>query len=353
MLIECSKGNLDQVKDLASKPEVAGKKILQSMLVTSLAFKHFEVAKFCIKQGARVDRDVDFATWSTMNEKWFELLFPLDVFSVSQHPEHLDFLLYDCFDRWPTSFSAPRGTAPSEVKSLAEFLFEHDARFAKNSFEIAMFRWPELEQFILSYVTEEDFKGGIAFEAIKQLIMLRPGDEGRIEKLLDLSASAKIPEALMWIAVGKQLGIVKLLHSRGVAVTECRYLIETAHRGKVGIVSYILDRGLDVNCRDTKGYFGVYSYQDPVFPNYGYALHYAVYMGHPEVVRVLLKRGADPNLRGVVDATAFEVGVGKANPDGVKEVKRLLGLIKDQPLENIPSIIERDQREYNVDRTEL
>lgn len=149
--------------------------------------------------------------------------------------------------------------------------------------------------------------------------------------------------------MSNSLEIVKFLVAHGIPLTAPRLLHEATLSGKADIVSFLLDNDMDVNHRDTHGWFGVYSYQDAPFPNYGYALHYAVYRAQADVVRVLLERGADPRLRGVAGASAFEVPVGWSGDakERVGEVKRLLGLVRDERVQNIPEIMRRD-REGNV-----
>jgi hypothetical protein len=115
LLIECSKGELDVVKDLTSEAEEVGLKLpLQPMLITSLAFKHIEVAKFCIEKGALIDSEVEVAVWLAMSLEIFELTFPHDIFRWSRHREVLDGLLFDCFDRWPPRPNLNKGMTQSE-----------------------------------------------------------------------------------------------------------------------------------------------------------------------------------------------------------------------------------------------
>lgn len=356
ILIECSKGELNVVKDLSSKAEAAGQKLfLQPMLITALVFNHIEVAKFCIEKGASTDGDVEVAAWSTRSKESFELLFPLDIFSWSRHREYLDNLLYDCFDRLPKTSNTDNGVTESEVRSLAEFLFEHGAKVQSYTAKLSSFRWPTLMPFLLSHISQEECKEGVLIHAIDESIKYHSENEDLIKLLLSHSADANIPANVMWLAVSRRLEIVKLLLAHGIPLTEPRLLHEAALSGKADIISFLLDNGLSVNRRDTKGYFGVYSYQDPPFPNYGYALHYAVYMAQPEAVRVLLERGADPILRGVAGATVFEMPVGWSyHPEERKnEVKRLLGLVRDEPVEDIPKIIQRDRAERAGAHVEL
>jgi hypothetical protein len=162
ILIECSKGGLNVITDLASKAEVTGQKLfLQPMLITALAFKHIEVAKFCIGKGASINDNVEVAAWSTMSKESFELLFPLDIFSWSKHREYLDDLLSDCFQRWPNTPNMDNGATQSEVTSLAEFLFEHGARVQWYTAKVVSTRWPALLPFLLSHISEDECKAGI------------------------------------------------------------------------------------------------------------------------------------------------------------------------------------------------
>jgi hypothetical protein len=337
LLIECSKGELDVVKDLVSKMEEIDQKLpLQPMLVTALAFKHIDVAKFCIEKGAPINADVEVAVWSSMSLEILKLTFPLDIFRWSQHREFLDNLLFDCFST---------GMGHSEVQSLAEFLFEHGAKVQWNVAKLVATRWPALMPFLLSHISDEECKDGVLVAAINEFITYHPQDTAQIDILLSRSAGASIPDSLLRPAVRHSAELVKLLQAHGIRPTDPRLVHEAALSGHQDVVSLLLDHGLLVNHCDTKGWFGVYSRDDPPFPNYGYALHYAVYRAQPDAVGVLLERGADPNLRGKAGADAFEVPVGwSSDPEERRsEVKRLLGLVRGVAVGDIPEIIRRDR----------
>ena len=199
--------------------------------------------------------------------------------------------------------------------------------------------------FLLSHISEEECSAGVLITAIDEFLTYHPKDTAQIDILLSRSAGAKIPDSLLLPAVRCSAELVRLLMAHGLRPTNPRLVHEAALLGHEDIVSLRLDHGLLVNHCDRRGWFGSYSRQDPPYPDYGYALHYAVYRAQPDVIRVLLERGADPNLRGNMGATAFEVPVGwTSDPEEKRsEAKRLLGLVKGVVVGDIPEIIRRDR----------
>jgi hypothetical protein len=311
------------------------------MLITTLLFRHLDVAKFCIEKGASIDDDVEVAAWTALSLEAFKLLFPLDIFSWSQHRERLDNLLYDCFNRFPKSNIYTDGELPeSEVKGLAEFLFEHGARARPDTAELVQSRWPALMPFLMSHISEEALKGGILYSVILHLIRFQPENQSEIDRLLTLSPSVD-PESFLQFA--RNVETLKLLVAHGAHPTGARRLTDVAVRGDPDMITFLIDYGIPVNSLDTKGWYGQTEPLEAPFPNFGYALHYCVYMAHAEAVRTLLEAGADPNLRGKAGVTAFQIEVGYYSPKTkIEEVKRLLRLVKGKPVEEIPEIIRRD-----------
>jgi hypothetical protein len=260
-MIECSNGNVDIVRNLASKVEQAGQELpLQYMMVIALAFKHVDVAKFCIQKGVLIDGHVELAAMLALDKEIFELLFPLNVFSWQQHREYLDELLLDCFDRWPDDGVSV--VAESEVKNLAEFLFEQGAKALELTVIRIQDRWLGLMPLLLSHLSEDDIKAGILERDMLSFISNQPTNLREMDRLLTHSPDAAA-QAQQWVTFAKNVETLKLLITHGACVDDPRLLIHFAMGGSVDLIEYLLDNGVDVNSLDTGGGFGRGEDRDP------------------------------------------------------------------------------------------
>ncbi len=83
-------------------------------------------------------------------------------------------------------------------------------------------------------------------------------------------------------------------------------LISAAKKGDVQLLRFALAKGAYINAADDKG---------------GTALHWAVYYGHKEVVKILLMHGADPYIKD-------KNGISPYSLAEIKRKKEILKLLK-------------------------
>ncbi|OCK76012.1 ankyrin [Lepidopterella palustris CBS 459.81] len=347
ILIACSKGDISTVESLSTLAEASGQPLpLQSMLTTALLFSHLPIAKFSLQKGARIDSNVNAAAWTAMSHETLALLLPHDIFAWRSHPDYLDRLLFDCFK----GYHGQAYKSQPAAEALASFLIAQGAKLRRESVSAALAKYPDIAPFILSHVSDAQGRDGVLISAIAAA--LEAGNIPLATLLLSRSRGATL-DPLFW----KNLRCVEclsLLHAHGARVskTDARILHHAVYNGNLDVVIWLLDHDVPINTLDTNGYLGVYSRDDlPGLPNYGYALHYAVRMLRPDIVRVLLERGAEPGLKGKEGKTAWEVPLvgwyvgGEIVMTGASEVRRLLDLVRGVPKENIPRIMRRDREE--------
>ena len=108
--------------------------------------------------------------------------------------------------------------------------------------------------------------------------------------------------------------IMRVLLAHGIKVNKhhCPALFGAAHGKKVAALRILLDAGVDINQRDEDGYTPLMiAVQPPDYPEWGSV---------SQCVRLLLTRGANPNIKAWDGQTALKM----ARQEGTKEIVQLL-----------------------------
>lgn len=118
-----------------------------------------------------------------------------------------------------------------------------------------------------------------------------PTDSGRTA--LDVAAWTAPPSVLQRLLQhGGTIGRTNALHMA----------VRSPKPGRREVIEFLLEAGTDVNAIE---YAGMDSRRDQ--SGLGTALHYAAREGHEDLVRLLLEKGADPEVEDTLGRTASEV----------------------------------------------
>jgi ankyrin repeat protein len=147
-------------------------------------------------------------------------------------------------------------------------------------------------------------------------------DIDRVRELLMMGADPNVKQgslsALHMVAMADEsicAGILELLLEYGadpnvrdsVGATP---LHDAVLSGKINAVKKLLEHGADVNVRTTGAIVVMEDYAG-IFTESTYSgvtpLHLAAYKGYAEIAKILLERGADPNIRDDDDLTPLEI----------------------------------------------
>jgi len=147
-------------------------------------------------------------------------------------------------------------------------------------------------------------------------------DIDRVRELLEMGADPNVKQgslsALHMVAMADEsicAGILELLLEYGanpnvrdsVGATP---LHDATLSGKINAVKKLLEHGADVNVRTTGAIVVMEEYAG-IFTESTYSvvtpLHLAAYKGYAEIAKILLERGANPNIRDDDDLTPLEI----------------------------------------------
>ena len=236
LIIASAAGDLSSVKELSKvQKEVHQDLPLQEMLVAATDKSHANVAEYCLQQGALIDDDVNFAAFRGRSADLFEILFPRNIFGISQHPEYLSDLLDDAI--WVGWFKPPYDAASNpEGAKLAAFLLARGAKISEDTvFGAASHQSVEFMECLLANGATLEGSGALHIAASKGRLemtrwLLDHGADVNGLVLKDILGDLREPEPQMGFA----------LH---YAVT-C---------GRVDIVKLLLERGADTTLRNQNG----------------------------------------------------------------------------------------------------
>ncbi len=164
--------------------------------------------------------------------------------------------------------------------------------------------------------------------------LIEAADEGSLEVaelLLDNGANMNLnPDtgrsAAVMAASEGHLDVLKLLIERGASPTagQISPLHMAAKEGKTEIVRYLLAKGVNVDLRDADGRT---------------ALTYAASEGQTEVIKILLQAGADPELADKNGRSATLYAVEEGETESMLEVTQRMGDAAVERLVNTPEIL--------------
>ena len=157
-----------------------------------------------------------------------------------------------------------------------------------------------------------------------------------VRLLLDHGADLQAPDEGGQTALHKgsfqgHFEVVKLLLERGVNVdfpgrgnagTAERTPLQCAARhGQLEIMQLLLDHGADMKAQSEEETHERWT-----------VLHYAIYGGHPQVVKILLERGADPHVWTQEGETPFQLAKSRNGPEAIRV--QIMNLILERTRES-------------------
>jgi len=156
-----------------------------------------EITEFCIEKGVSINDDVEVVALSTMSKEIFEFAIAAWYFPWSQHREFRDILLYECFKRWLKTPNMDSKVTESEVRSLAEFLFEHGAKSPAEYRQGSPSAMTCVNACPAALHLGRRVQNGHPHWGHQWIDYIPFQNEDQIELLLSRSAGAKLPERLM------------------------------------------------------------------------------------------------------------------------------------------------------------
>jgi len=181
-----------------------------------------------------------------------------------------------------------------------------------------------------------------AIDEVAFIESARQGDEAGVRNFLGLGMSPNTRDprdqenstVLMVAAMAGQINVVKTLAGAGADVNATTSQGRTAlmfasWKGQTQSVQTLLSNGANVNAQDSRGATALhYAISErhpetikPLIDNgadRSNLLAFAVAVGDPGVVQVLLSKSLDPNPRDRLGRTALMIAIDKGNPDMVE-----------------------------------
>ena len=133
MIIGSAAGDVPTVLELYDVQKQARQELpIQEMLVAAILRGHANVAEYCLQQGAVIDDDVTYAAYEHPTVALLEVLFPRNIFNISQDQEFLSVLLDDAVEV-SRNHSLDGATSDPEAVKLARFLLARGAKIDQDT----------------------------------------------------------------------------------------------------------------------------------------------------------------------------------------------------------------------------